>query len=118
MNRLLTLLLDIALAACILPAASAQATDFTEAIEDAAFIDRIVAEGRKAADQKQRSAIDDYTFCRRIYIDAIGRIPTIDELDQFIQDDRANKRTHLIAHLLESKGYQSHWFNYWAIYCV
>ena len=114
MNRLLILLLGIAFTTCILPATSAEAAEFSQVIEDAAFLDRIVSEGRIAADQEQRSAIDDYTFCRRIYIDAIGRIPTIDELDQFIQDDRANKRTHLIAHLLESKGYQSHWFNYWA----
>ena len=61
-----------------------------------------------------RPGIDDYTFCRRVYLDAIGRIPTIDELDLFIADQRSDKRSRLVSKLLYSKGYQSHWYNYWA----
>ena len=53
-------------------------------------------------------------FCRRVYLDIIGRIPTIDELDLFIEDEEPDKRARLIHKLLLSKGYQSHWYNYWA----
>ena len=68
----------------------------------------------KRLDQLPRPEIDDYAFCRRIYLDAIGRIPTLGELDRFIEDDQPDKRARLIEELLHSKGYNSHWYNYWA----
>ena len=40
-------------------------------------IDQLVADELKKRSQTPRPKIDDYTFCRRIYLDAIGRIPTI-----------------------------------------
>ncbi len=80
----------------------------------ASEIDQLVAGELKRIDQAPRPAIDDYTFCRRVYLDAIGRIPTIDELENFISDKRINKRSRLIDKLLHSKGYNSHWYNYWA----
>ena len=49
-----------------------------------------------------------------IYLDAIGRIPTIIELDGFVGDKNPDKRSLLIEKLLHSKGYNSHWYNYWA----
>ena len=77
-------------------------------------IDQLVAVELKRLDQEHRPEITDDTFCRRIYLDAIGRIPTIDELESFIADDQPNKRSRLINELLHSKGYNSHWYNYWA----
>lgn len=77
-------------------------------------IDQLVAGELKRLDQEPRPEIDDYTFCRRIYLDAIGRIPTIDELESFVSDDRSDKRARLIRTLLHSNGYNSHWYNYWA----
>ncbi|MBT6959229.1 MAG: DUF1549 domain-containing protein, partial [Opitutae bacterium] len=77
-------------------------------------IDQLVVNELRRLDQEPRPEIDDYTFCRRIYLDAIGRIPTIDELERFIVDDQPEKRSRLINELLHSKGYNSHWYNYWA----
>ena len=77
-------------------------------------IDRLVVGELKRLEQEPRPKIDDYTFCRRIHLDAIGRIPTIDELESFVSDDRSDKRARLIEQLLNSKGYNSHWYNYWA----
>ena len=77
-------------------------------------IDQLVADELKRLDQEPRPEIGDYTFCRRIYLDAIGRIPTIDELESFVADDQPDKRARLIDELLSSKGYNSHWHNYWA----
>ena len=85
-----------------------------DASEFAREIDQLVADELKRLDQAPRPKIDDYTFCRRVYIDAIGRIPTINELDRFIADDQPDKRAKLIDKLLNSKGYNSHWYNYWA----
>ena len=77
-------------------------------------IDQLVTDELKQVGQAPRPEIDDYTFCRRLYLDAIGRIPTIDELESFIDDKRPDKRARLIDKLLHSKGYNSHWYNYWA----
>lgn len=77
-------------------------------------IDQLVAYELKLLDQEPRPKIDDYTFCRRLHVDAIGRIPTIDELENFIADDQPDKRAQLVDKLLNSKGYNSHWYNYWA----
>ena len=77
-------------------------------------IDRIVSGELERLEQAPRPEIDDYAFCRRVYLDVIGRIPTLEELDRFITDGRADKRARLIEELLHSKGYNSHWYNYWA----
>lgn len=77
-------------------------------------IDQLVADELKKRSQTPRPKIDDYTFCRRIYLDAIGRIPTIIELESFVGDKNPDKRSLLIQKLLQSKGYNSHWYNYWA----
>ena len=90
------------------------ASAFADSEAYAQQIDRIVSEELKRLDQSQRPEIDDYAFCRRIYLDAIGRIPTLEELDRFIEDDQPDKRARLIEELLHSKGYNSHWYNYWA----
>ncbi len=58
--------------------------------------------------------IDDATFLRRIYLDAIGRIPNIDEAEEFLHSDGSQKRSDLIDELLDSYGYVSRQFNFLA----
>lgn len=88
--------------------------DSAKVLKHAKQIDDLVVNRLQQVGQERRPKIDDYTFCRRVYLDAIGRIPTIDELDQFVEDGEPDKRARLISKLLASKGYQSHWYNYWA----
>ena len=108
MTRIAILLLATA---ANLSAALAQST---QVLEHSRQIDHIVVTQLEQINQESRPGIDDFTFCRRVYLDAIGRIPTVDELDQFIADEAPDKRSRLINTLLDSKGYQSHWYNYWA----
>jgi hypothetical protein len=108
MNRIVIAVLCIAANACAVFAEPTQLLQF------ASQIDELVTAKREELGQEPRAEIDDYTFCRRVYLDAIGRIPTIDELDQFVNDNRVDKRSRLIHQLLDSKGYQSRWYNYWA----
>jgi hypothetical protein len=56
----------------------------------------------------------DEVFVRRIYLDAIGRIPTLAEATKFLRSDDKDKRLKLIGELLHSEGYVNHYFNYWA----
>lgn len=108
MIRIAILLLGLTANACFAVAQPAPV------LEHASRLDQVVENRLEQIGQDGRPEIDDYTFCRRVYLDAIGRIPTLDELDGFIEDQKLNKRARLIEELLGSKGYQSHWYNYWA----
>lgn len=56
----------------------------------------------------------DEVFLRRIYVDVIGRIPTLEEATSFLSSQDPAKRAKLIDSLLASPGYASHFFNYFA----
>lgn len=56
----------------------------------------------------------DALFLRRIYLDAIGRIPTEQEAQTFLDDRSPNKRSNLINQLLNSPGYTMQMFNWLA----
>ena len=52
--------------------------------------------------------VDDASFARRIHLSLIGRPPFVSELDTFLADGRADKREHLVQHLLSSDAYAVH----------
>jgi len=84
-------------------------------IESAAhWIDRFVSDALAKVGQKPNSRADDFIFVRRIYLDAVGRIPTDDEAAIFLKDRDPEKRRKLIDKLLLSAGYRSHLFNWLA----
>ncbi|MCM8534472.1 MAG: DUF1549 and DUF1553 domain-containing protein [Lentisphaeraceae bacterium] len=58
--------------------------------------------------------LDDEAFVRRIYLDVVGRIPTLAETKTFLASKHTRKREVLIDKLFDSAGYVSHNFNYWA----
>jgi len=59
----------------------------------------------------------DTEWCRRVYLDVIGRIPTIYEIRQFLSDRSPNRRANLVNRLLESDEYADeyarNWSNVW-----
>ena len=58
--------------------------------------------------------IDDATFARRVYLDIIGLLPKPEELQEFLDDERPNKRTLLIESLLaRNVDYTEHWLTFW-----
>lgn len=57
---------------------------------------------------------DDETFCRRAYLDIAGRIPTPEELQQFVDEKSSGKRDRLVDELIESPGHGSRMFHWWA----
>jgi mono/diheme cytochrome c family protein len=59
-------------------------------------------------------AVDDRTFARRVYLDAIGLLPTPEQLEKFLFDSRPNKRERLVQELLEDRrDYADHWLSFW-----
>jgi hypothetical protein len=55
---------------------------------------------------------NDETFLRRVFLDVIGRIPTLEESTRFLEDRSPEKRAKLIDALLASPGFESHFFNW------
>lgn len=56
---------------------------------------------------------DDATFCRRVHLDLVGRVPTVAETRAFLADTSPDKRRKLVERLLESPGYALHFATFW-----
>jgi len=56
----------------------------------------------------------DAEFLRRAKLDAIGVLPTPDEVQAFLSDPAPDKRRTLIARLLAEPAYADHWATKWA----
>ncbi|MCB1076353.1 MAG: DUF1549 domain-containing protein [Verrucomicrobiae bacterium] len=82
--------------------------------EAAAKIDALVEKCLAANQLKPNAAIDDATFLRRAYLNIVGRIPTIEEAEAFTGSSYENKRERLIEDLVQSEGYVSNFYNFWA----
>ncbi|MCM8534728.1 MAG: PSD1 and planctomycete cytochrome C domain-containing protein [Lentisphaeraceae bacterium] len=77
-------------------------------------IDQIVTRTLAKSNLVLTKPASDETFLRRIYLQIIGRIPTLTEVDNFMGSNDKDKRSKLISKLQKSEGYVSHNFNYWA----
>ncbi len=77
-------------------------------------IDELVQAGLKEQDMQANSPADDAVFLRRIYLEIVGRIPNLEEARSFFQSSAPRKRRQLIERLLNSEGYVSREFHYWA----
>ena len=55
----------------------------------------------------------DGEWCRRVYLDVIGRVPTVQELDSFVNDKSRSKREELIDKLINSDEYIEEFARNW-----
>ena len=55
----------------------------------------------------------DAAFVRRVYLDLAGRIPSVTEVRQFLDDKRPDKRRRLVEQLLQGPRYVTHFTNVW-----
>ena len=70
-------------------------------------------DGLKEAEQPP-PVCSDAVFVRRVYLDIVGAIPTIDEAQRFLNDKSPDKRTQLVDMLLARKeDYAAHWTPFW-----
>ncbi|MEO1995568.1 MAG: DUF1549 and DUF1553 domain-containing protein [Planctomycetaceae bacterium] len=60
------------------------------------------------------SLTDDSAFMRRVFLDTIGTLPTVDEARAFLDDAHPRKRQALIDHLLERDEYADYWAMRWS----
>jgi hypothetical protein len=74
----------------------------------AAIIDRHLAADWQARGIKPAAPADDAEFCRRVYLDLIGRAPKVAELREFLSDKDAKKREKLVEKLFTLPSHASH----------
>ena len=58
--------------------------------------------------------VDDGDFLRRVYLDLIGTLPTVEEAREFLSDRSLDKREKLIDNLLSRPEYADFWAMKWA----
>lgn len=84
------------------------------ALSPSATIDSIVEKACSENGVAMNSPASDEVFVRRIYLDVAGRIPTHDEVVEFLSSADPKKRSKLIDELLDSEGYVNNLFTFWA----
>ncbi len=77
-------------------------------------IDRHVFAKQRELQLVPAELCDDAAFVRRVYLDAIGVLPTAEEARRFLQSNDSQKRTKLIDELLERDEFASYWALKWA----
>ena len=76
---------------------------------DAFIEEKLVEKGLEPSPQAPTSVL-----LRRVYLDLIGRIPTVEEITRFEHQPVERRWEQTIDQLLQSRGHVSHEFNYWA----
>lgn len=71
-------------------------------------IDRYIEEGWKESKTSGNSICSDADFVRRLYLDLIGRVPTLPERESFLANESVDKREQLIDQLLTSQEHAQH----------
>jgi hypothetical protein len=79
-------------------------------------IDQFIMAGWKSASRGGEPQLcDDATFLRRAYLDIVGVIPTVKEVDRFLAGGgKQAKREKLVDQLLDrGADYSAHWTTFW-----
>lgn len=77
-------------------------------------IDELVAARLRLVGVPPSGPADDATFLRRLHVDAIGRLPTADELREFLADPRDDRRDHWIQRVLARDEFADFWAMKWS----
>lgn len=85
----------------------------TELPPQVALINQRIEEGWKDYRVSPSPEIDDAQWCRRVYLDILGRIPSIEELEAFVRDRESNRRAKLVDKLLRDPAYTEEYARYW-----
>ena len=57
--------------------------------------------------------VGDYAFLRRLALDTVGVIPTLEEIERYLADPPEVRRSTAIARFLSDNRWADHWVSYW-----
>lgn len=85
-----------------------------QVLRSARLIDTLVETNYRKHGIKPNPMASDEQFVRRLYLDITGAVPKYKQARIYIRTKAKGKQARLIDKLLESPGYASHSYNYWA----
>ena len=112
MKHLFTLLL---LCPLLVTAANTTSNPFQteQSFKPKGRLDELMLECWNKNNLKPAKMSSDSTFIRRVYLDLIGKTPTVEETKAFLADKAPDKRSKLIDSLLERKEFAMYWSLKW-----
>ena len=84
---------------------------------EVAFINDAIRKGWADHSLSPSKAATDAEWCRRVYLDLIGRVPTVDELASYLATKKKDKRAELVDRLLGeeyNEAYVRNWATIWS----
>ena len=103
----------IAICRVLIPLAGEISDDYYADLPRNNFIDDKVWDKLQLLGITASSPAVDSKIVRRLFIDIIGRLPTPEEAQQYINDTTLDKQAKLVDWLLEQPEYADHWANKW-----
>ncbi|MGB8853887.1 MAG: DUF1549 domain-containing protein [Pirellulales bacterium] len=100
---------------------SASAVDEHFGVEPVRFINEQIAAGWSDAGLQPSAAATDGEWCRRVFLDLVGRIPSLTELDRYVQDSTPTKRAELVERLLGEEyedEFARNWTDVWTMVLI
>ena len=88
-----------------------EASDY--GIQEVAQINRLIRQGWLDYEIRPSVAASDGEWVRRVYLDLLGRIPSVEELREFTQERSLEKRKALVTKLLYDEEYTEQYANNW-----
>lgn len=82
--------------------------------DGANYIDRLINRRLKKLNIAPSNKSLDHEYCRRVFVDIIGTLPTAAEARSFIEDPQPNKRLELVEQLLRRAEYSEYWALKWS----
>lgn len=82
------------------------------------FIDQQIRQGWQDNEIEPSGAATDEEWIRRIYLDLLGRIPTMEEARKFLADESPRKRSVLVEELLDHEDYVRNFTTVWSNNCI
>jgi hypothetical protein len=77
------------------------------------FIDDLVWQKLQRLNITPSELCDDATYLRRVTTDISGRIPTPEEVTEFLENPSPGKRSTVVDRLLQEPDFADHWANKW-----
>ena len=85
----------------------------SDQLSQVAEINRQIEQYWSDYEVKPAAPAEDAEWCRRIHLDLIGRIPTVDELEAFLSSDEKDKYAKLVNKLLDDDEYTEEFSRNW-----
>lgn len=81
-------------------------------------LDKYINSTLKAEGIKPSKLSKDAEFLRRVHLDLIGKIPSVEQVVNFLEDGSKNKREKMIGELLASEPFLDNWTRIWTNWLV